>query len=124
GGRSVGGGGSAASADAGGEPRRRGGWRQGTSWGPLRESLAAGVLRLAGYAPDRPLRDPVCGSGTLIIEAALVARSVAPGLGRTFAAEHWPEAERIDGAGQRDQLRAAARAAGPGAIAGRVHSRA
>jgi putative N6-adenine-specific DNA methylase len=93
------------SADAGGELLHRRGWRQETSRAPLRETLAAGVLALAGYAPDRPLRDPVCGSGTLIIEGALMARSVAPGLGRTFAAERWPRAVQDDWSGRRDRLR-------------------
>ena len=97
------------SADAGGELLHRRGWRQETSRAPLRETLAAGVLTLAGYAQDRPLRDPVCGSGTLVIEAALAARSVAPGLGRTFAAEHWPRAARDDWSGRRDRLRAVVR---------------
>jgi putative N6-adenine-specific DNA methylase len=97
------------SADAGGELLHRRGWRQETSRAPLRETLAAGVLALGGYAPDRPLRDPVCGSGTLIIEAALEARSVAPGLGRTFAAEHWPRAASDDWSGRRDRLRALVR---------------
>ena len=91
----------ALSADAGGELLHRRGWRQEISRAPLRETLAAGLLTLAGYAPDRPLRDPVCGSGTLVIEAALAARSVAPGLGRTFAAEHWPRAARDDWSGRR-----------------------
>jgi putative N6-adenine-specific DNA methylase len=110
------------SADVGGELLHRRGWRQETSRAPMRETLAAGVLVLAGHAPDRPLRDPVCGSGTLVIEAALVARSIAPGLGRSFAAEHWPDAERIDWAGQRDQLRAAVRARAPASIVGSDHN--
>ena len=97
------------SADAGGQLLHRRGWRQEPTRAPMRETLAAGLLALAGYAPDRPLRDPVCGSGTLIIEAALVARSVAPGLGRTFAAEHWPRALQDDWAGRRDRLRALVR---------------
>jgi len=104
----------ALSADAGGELLHRRGWRQEISRAPLRETLAAGVLTLAGYAQDRPLRDPVCGSGTLVIEAALAARSVAPGLGRTFLAEHWPRAARDDWSGRRDRLRAVVR---PRAIA-------
>src|SRR5262249_47353415 len=106
------------SADAGGELLHRRGWRQETSRAPLRETLAAGMLTLAGYAPDRPLRDPVCGSGTLIIEAALMARSVAPGLGRMFAAEHWPRASRDDWSGRRDRLRAHVRPRAPAPIAG------
>jgi 23S rRNA (guanine2445-N2)-methyltransferase len=97
------------SADVGGEPLYKRGWRQEISRAPLRETLAAGVLSLAGYDPDRPLRDLVCGSGTLIIEAALMARSVAPGLGRTFAAEHWPLAARVNWSGRRDRLRSRVR---------------
>src|SRR5262249_51700559 len=73
----------ALSADVGGELLSRRGWRQETSRAPMRETLAAGVLVLAGYTPERPLRDPVCGSGTLVIEAALAARSIPPGLGRS-----------------------------------------
>jgi 23S rRNA (guanine2445-N2)-methyltransferase len=97
------------SADVAGEPLHKRGWRQEISRAPLRETLAAGVLSLAGYDPDRPLRDLVCGSGTVIIEAALMARSVAPGLGRTFAAEHWPLASRVDWNGRRDRLRSRVR---------------
>jgi len=104
----------ALSADAGGELLHRRGWRQEISRAPLRETLAAGVLALAGYAPEQPLRDVVCGSGTLVIEAALASRAVAPGLGRTFAAERWPRAERDDWSGRRDRLRALVR---PRAIA-------
>jgi putative N6-adenine-specific DNA methylase len=106
------------SADAGGEPLYKRGWRQEISRAPLRETLAAGVLSLAGYDPERPLRDPVCGSGTLIIEAALMARSVAPGLGRTFAAEHWPLAAGVDWSGRRDRLRSRVRASPPAPILG------
>lgn len=105
----VGEGSAVLSADAGGQLLHRRGWRQETSRAPLRETLAAGVLTLAGYAPERPLQDPVCGSGTVIIEGALIARSVAPGLGRTFAAEHWPRAARDDWSGRRDRLRALVR---------------
>jgi putative N6-adenine-specific DNA methylase len=106
------------SADVGGEFLHRRGWRQETSRAPMRETLAAGVLSLAGYAPDRPLRDLVCGSGTLVIEAALAARSISPGLGRSFAAEQWPEAAQLDWAGRRDRLRVAVRGHAPASILG------
>jgi len=106
------------SADVGGELLHRRGWRQETSRAPMRETLAAGVLALGGYGPDRPLRDPVCGSGTLLIEAALVARSIAPGLGRSFSAEHWPTAGEVDWAGRRDRLRVAVKPGAPASIAG------
>ncbi|HTS79008.1 MAG TPA: RNA methyltransferase [Myxococcaceae bacterium] len=100
----------ALSADVGGTLLHRRGWRQEVSRAPLRETLAAGVLVLSGHRTDRPVWDPVCGSGTLVIEAALVARGVAPGLGRSFAAERWPEAARVDWAGRRERLRAQVRA--------------
>lgn len=54
---------------------------------PLRENLAAGVLRLAGWVPGTALLDPMCGSGTFLLEAAQMALDVAPGLGRHFAFE-------------------------------------
>ena len=106
------------SADVGGALLHRRGWRQELSRAPLRETLAAGVLALAGHSPEVPLWDPVCGSGTLVIEAALVARGVAPGLGRSFAAEAWPMAGRADWAGRRERLRAAVRPRAPVAIVG------
>ena len=58
-----------------------------TGEAPLRENLAAGILRLAGWAPGIPLLDPMCGSGTILLEAAHMALDVAPGLGRHFAFE-------------------------------------
>lgn len=54
---------------------------------PLRENLAAGVLRLAGWVPGIPLLDPMCGSGTFLLEAAQMALDIAPGSGRHFAFE-------------------------------------
>ncbi|HVP60422.1 MAG TPA: RNA methyltransferase [Myxococcaceae bacterium] len=106
------------SADVGGTLLHRRGWRQELSRAPLRETLAAGVLALSGHAPGRPLWDPVCGSGTLVIEAALVGRSVAPGLGRSFAAETWPAAARAGWAGRRERLRASVRPCAPASIVG------
>ena len=57
---------------------------------PLRETTAAAILRMAGYHPDRPLLDPMCGAGTFSLEAALMAKSQAPGLHRSFAFMQWP----------------------------------
>jgi putative N6-adenine-specific DNA methylase len=114
----VGDGRASLSADVGGELLHRRGWRQETSRAPMRETLAAGVLALAGYVSDEPLRDPVCGSGTLIIEGALMARSVPPGLGRTFAAERWPRAEQDDWSGRRERLRSQIRPATTAPIVG------
>ena len=57
---------------------------------PLRETTAAAILRMAGYHPDRPLLDPMCGAGTFSLEAALMAKAQAPGLHRSFAFMQWP----------------------------------
>jgi putative N6-adenine-specific DNA methylase len=57
---------------------------------PLRETLAALILRIAGYRPDRPLVDAMCGAGTFSLEAALIAKSIPPGLHRSFAFMQWP----------------------------------
>jgi putative N6-adenine-specific DNA methylase len=54
---------------------------------PLRENLAAGILKLTGWQPGTPLLDPMCGSGTFLIEAAMVALDIAPGLNRSFGFE-------------------------------------
>ena len=65
------------------------GYRREEGAAPLRETLAAAILQLAGYATG-PLYDPMCGSGTLAIEAALLGLRRAPGLGRRFAFSSWP----------------------------------
>ncbi len=78
------------SVDASGERLHRRGWRQATAKAPLRENLAAAMLRLADWDPGEALVDPFCGAGTLPIEAATIATSRAPGLGRSFAFERWP----------------------------------
>jgi putative N6-adenine-specific DNA methylase len=78
------------SIDTSGALLHRRGWRLEGGRAPLRETLAAGVLALCDYDPALPLVDPMCGSGTFAIEAATLARSIAPGLGRSFAFERWP----------------------------------
>ncbi|MFC1926096.1 class I SAM-dependent RNA methyltransferase [Chloroflexota bacterium] len=57
---------------------------------PLKETLAAGLVMLSYWDEDRILIDPMCGSGTILIEAAMIARNIAPGLQREFASERWP----------------------------------
>jgi putative N6-adenine-specific DNA methylase len=71
--------------DTSGELLHRRGYRQETAHAPLRETLAAGILRLAEYDPQRPVVDPLCGSGVFAAEAALIALHRAPGRSRTFA---------------------------------------
>ncbi len=63
------------------------GWRRDKGEAPIKENLAAGLLQLAGWTPEQPLLDPFCGSGTIVIEAALRAGRRAPGLGRHFGLE-------------------------------------
>lgn len=78
------------SADSSGALLHRRGYRQAVAKAPLRETLAAGLLLAAGYDGSGPLVDPLCGAGTIPIEAALIARRMAPGRRRRFAFEHWP----------------------------------
>lgn len=73
--------------DTSGEALFKRGYRGETGVAPLRENLAAGLLLLAGYDGSRPFMDPFCGSGTLAIEAALIATARAPGLQRRFGFE-------------------------------------
>jgi putative N6-adenine-specific DNA methylase len=78
------------SADAAGAPLFKRGWRARVGAAPLRESLAAGLLLAAGFDGGEPFLDPMCGSGTLALEAAAIAARRAPGAGRRFAFEGWP----------------------------------
>jgi putative N6-adenine-specific DNA methylase len=78
------------SADSSGDLLHMRGYRQATAKAPLRETLAAAMLLGAGWDPDTPLMDPFCGSGTLPIEAALLARRIPPGRHRSFAFMQWP----------------------------------
>jgi putative N6-adenine-specific DNA methylase len=76
--------------DLSGEPLFKRGWRDDKGEAPLKETLAAALLAVAGWggrAEDGPLLDPMCGAGTIAIEAAQLACGIAPGLGRRFAFE-------------------------------------
>ena len=95
------------SADASGELLHRRGYRLETGRAPMRETLAAAMLLAAGWDGATALVDPLAGSGTIPIEAALLARRIAPGLGRRFAFEEWPSFD----ATHWQELVAAARAA-------------
>jgi putative N6-adenine-specific DNA methylase len=76
--------------DTSGPGLHKRGYRAETGAAPLRENLAAALVLLSRWGPSRPLADPLCGSGTIAIEAALIASGAAPGIGRGFAAEKWP----------------------------------
>jgi putative N6-adenine-specific DNA methylase len=78
------------SIDTSGELLHFRGYRQEVGRAPMRETLAAGVLRMTKWNPDEPLWDVMCGSGTLIIEAAEIALGLAPGRNRKFAFEGFP----------------------------------
>ncbi len=78
------------SADSSGELLHRRGYRQEIAKAPLRETLAAAMVLASGWRRGEPLLDPMCGSGTIPIEAALIARGVAPGLQRRFQFMSWP----------------------------------
>ncbi|MGH8729943.1 MAG: THUMP domain-containing class I SAM-dependent RNA methyltransferase [Burkholderiales bacterium] len=73
--------------DTSGKPLFKRGWRAEGGEAPLRENLAAGILNLSGWKAGIPLLDPMCGSGTFLIEAAQVALGIAPGINRSFAFE-------------------------------------
>jgi len=73
--------------DLSGEALFKRGWRADKGEAPLKENLAAGLLALTGWTPDKPLLDPFCGSGTIVIEAASLAARRAPGIDRRFAFE-------------------------------------
>ncbi|HFI0467913.1 TPA: class I SAM-dependent RNA methyltransferase [Streptococcus suis] len=66
------------------------GYRVEKGGAPIKENMAAAILQLSNWYPDKPLIDPTCGSGTFCIEAAMLAKSIAPGLKRDFAFEEWP----------------------------------
>ena len=92
--------------DTSGDPLFKRGYRRETAEAPLRENLAAGLLRLAAWTPGTPLLDPMCGSGTIAVEAALIACDIAPGLQRRFGFQKldWydgPSWQRIKQAAQR-----------------------
>lgn len=75
--------------DASGVALNRRGYRTWNGEAPLRETLAAALIALSPWRPGRPLHDPTCGTGTLLIEAAMRAANRAPGLVREFACERW-----------------------------------
>ena len=75
--------------DTSGQPLYQRGFRKSSVEAPIRENLAAGILALSGWKPGEPLLDPMCGSGTFLIEAAMISVNQAPGLKRSFGFENW-----------------------------------
>lgn len=81
--------------DTSGAGLHKRGYRVADVAAPIKETLAAALVQLSFYRRDRALVDCCCGSGTIPIEAAMIARNIAPGLGREFAAEHWDIIEPV-----------------------------
>ncbi len=75
--------------DTSGEGLHKRGYRPYTSLAPLKETLAAAIIMFTRWKPQYPFADPMCGSGTIPIEAAMIAANIAPGLTRNFASESW-----------------------------------
>ena len=106
--------------DTSGEALFKRGYRRDALAAPLRENLAAGLLVLAGWKSEQPLLDPFCGSGTILIEAAMIASDIAPGLERGFGFERlsWFERKGWDRLREKAVARAAA---GRNAASARLH---
>ena len=78
------------SMDSSGESLHKRGYRTGRHEAPISEVLAAGMLKLSGWKADGSLTDPMCGSGTIVIEAAMIAKNVLPGeIGRLYSFQNW-----------------------------------
>lgn len=80
------------SLDSSGESLHKRGYRTGQGDAPINEVLAAGMIMLTGWKGDKDFLDPMCGSGTLLIEAAMIAKGIPPGMYRkSFGFENWPD---------------------------------
>ncbi|MFO2548811.1 class I SAM-dependent RNA methyltransferase [Alicyclobacillus cycloheptanicus] len=95
--------------DTSGAGLHKRGYRMLTAAAPIRETLAAALVLLSRWLPHRPFADPLCGSGTIAVEAAMIAKNIAPGLNRSFAAEAWPLVPAAAWQQGRDQAKEAVR---------------
>ena len=93
------------SLDTSGLHLHKRGYRTHVSEAPLRENIAAAALRFCGYTGEIPLINPMCGSGTIAIEAALMAARIAPGMHRPFAFEQWPSFDAATLASEKTRAR-------------------
>lgn len=91
--------------DTSGAPLYQRGFKTATTAAPLKENLAAGILHLIGWSPQMPLIDPMCGSGTFVLEAAMRAYGIAPGLYRSFAFERWHGLDRCVWQAMQNEMR-------------------
>ncbi|MEZ4408018.1 MAG: THUMP domain-containing protein [Polyangiales bacterium] len=96
--------------DLAGEPLHRRGFRRSVVEAVMKETLAAAVLRVVEWDPNEPFCDPLCGAGTLALEAAMISRDMAPGLRRGFGFERWPAFDDLELRRAWEDLREDARA--------------
>ncbi|MGL4761541.1 MAG: THUMP domain-containing class I SAM-dependent RNA methyltransferase [Sarcina sp.] len=80
--------------DTSGEGLHKRGYRENSGGAPLKETLAASLVLLSRWDSEQTLIDPTCGSGTILIEAAMIANNIAPGLNRKFVSETWPNIDK------------------------------
>jgi putative N6-adenine-specific DNA methylase len=106
------------SADSSGSLLHLRGYRQAVAKAPLRETLASALLAASAWDGSAPLLDPMCGSGTIPIEAAMLARRIAPGLRRRFAFTEWPTLARATWASMREAAEREILPAAPAIIQG------
>jgi putative N6-adenine-specific DNA methylase len=104
--------------DTSGEPLYKRGWRGGVGEAPLKENLAAGIVLATGWRGDEPFLDPMCGSGTLLLEAAAIALGIAPGAQRGFGFERLEDFDAQLWARVRDEAAARERRGRPVALFG------
>ena len=81
--------------DASGDPLYQRGFRKASVEAPIKENLAAGIIKLSGWEPGQAFFDPMCGSGTFLIEAALIATNQPPGLKRDFGFMQWKNFDKL-----------------------------
>lgn len=97
------------SINSSGDSLHKRGYRYKANEAPIKETLAAALVKLSDWTPERTLIDPFCGSGTIAIEAALIANNIAPGLRRQFAFHKWPWIDQAKIAEAYTEARAAAK---------------
>lgn len=98
--------------DTSGDGLHKRGYRKKTGEAPIRETLAAALVVLSDWKKDQTLIDPLCGSGTILIEAAMLARNIAPGINRAFISEQWPAIDPKAWQRAREEARAAIQPSG------------
>lgn len=94
--------------DTSGAGLHKRGYRQHQGDAPLKETLAAALVKISKWSPSRPFVDPFCGSGTICLEAAMIGQNIAPGYNREFISEEWPWMKKAIWDAARDEADAAA----------------